>query len=110
MCGIDDRLVLGRQTQMRIDISSPAVVTESGSHVQIVGPRLLKALDGLEVKIEPELSMFLDERLVDLGVVGGRITLHESAGGLRVSVVYRSPDPLDRSALDMLLGNTMGQW
>lgn len=96
---------------MKIVISGPAAAIDCETEEQIFDSERLSKLDGLAYS-DDFCGAYLDERLYDVGVVGGQIELawRNEESKLLVLTTYRAPRELKQDELQLLIDETNGQW
>lgn len=96
---------------MKIIISGPARAFDRESEEMITDSGRLSQLDGLRYA-EDSCGGYLSKALYEIGVVGGQIELayRASDSALRVLTTYHAPRKLNQAELQMLVGETTGQW
>lgn len=94
---------------MRISISGPAAAFDSNDE-EITAAAALKRFAG--VKSDASCVEFLDEKLADIGLIGGHLEFvyDDESQRLRILTVYHSPRTLKPKELKQLVEETRGQW
>lgn len=94
---------------MKITISGPAAVYDIEDQ-EILDSAVLQLLQG--TRSEDSCVEYLDDKLSDIGLVGGYLEFayDEPSQRLRIVTVYHSPRELKTKELKKLVEETRGQW
>jgi hypothetical protein len=98
-----------RENGVKITISGPVAVMDEKQGVEVLDSQILKKFDGLQS--DESCVDYLDEGLVDIGLIGGHLQLvfDEPSQRLRVCTIYHSPRALKKKELKELVDYTRGQ-